>query len=115
MEFKKDKLIFDFEKMMDIVSVKKMARERNAAVVFLYPFGHSEAEILNFVWFKVKNNAYPGLMDYGVCRYKCGRSYYHATYFIIGQSKRGEMMRKKIKEGKIKVGRRPKTENAEKD
>lgn len=106
MQFDKTKLEFDFEKMMDIPEVKEMAREKNGTAVFFYPFGETEKQITDFLSFKVTSNAYPNLVDYGICRYKCGKSYYHATYFITGQTKRGKMMREKIQSGQIKVGRK---------
>lgn len=114
MKFDKSKLEFDFEKMMDIPQVKAMAREKGGSAIFFYPFGETEKQIVDFISFKVNCNAYPNLIDYGLCRYKCGRSYYHSTFFITGPTKRGQMMREKIKSGKIKVGRKALKERREK-
>lgn len=113
MKFDLKKLEFDCEKLPTMQDVRAKARKLKSTAVFHYPFGELKCFVVSTAKFAVESNKIPNLKDYGLCKYKCGKVWYHAIYYLTSQSSRGQILSERIKNGDIRVGRRKKTQKEE--
>jgi hypothetical protein len=108
MIFDRKKLEYDCDKLLTMQEVRAKYRGGSGTILFHYPFGEFQFMVERHVKFVVESNKVPNLRDYGLCKYKCGRMWYHAIFYVTAQTSRGKIMRDKIRSGKIKVGRKAK-------